>query len=277
MRKIAVTGGKGGVGKSTIACLLANDYLSQGQRVLLVDLDVECPNDYLLLGQRLGKPIDRTYANFPVLDRDKCQKCGQCVEICKENAIFQIPGEYPQFFKNLCSACGACSIACPNQAIKRKKEEIGRIYQNKVGRDYYLITGEARAGLEETGPVVLKTKKRALKIAQEKDLEIVIFDTAAGLHCPVISALLEIDLAYLVTEPTPLGIHDLRLILQLTKKLRLKAKIIINQSDLGPNGRIEKIAKDNQAPISSRIPFSKKIVSLYSQGELVELSLKEAE
>jgi len=277
MKKIAVTGGKGGVGKSTIATLIAGNYLNQGYKVLVVDLDVECPNDYLLLGQKLKKPIGRVYANFPVLNKQKCRRCGLCVKICQEHAIFQAPREYPKFFKDLCSGCGACSIVCPYHAIEQKKEETGRIYQNKIRDGFYLVTGEARAALQETGPVVLKAKKKALKIAREKGLEIVIFDTAAGLHCPVVSALLENDLAYLVTEPTPLGIHDLKLIIKLIKKLKLKSKIIINQSDLGPTKEIEEAARENKIRISGKVPSSKKIARAYSQGRLAELSLKEVE
>ena len=89
MEKIAITGGKGGTGKSTMAILLANKYLKEGKRVILADCDVECPNDYLILGQKLKKPVQKIYADFPRIDKSKCQKCGKCVEVCRQNAIFQ--------------------------------------------------------------------------------------------------------------------------------------------------------------------------------------------
>jgi len=47
IKTISVTGGKGGVGKSTIAVLMANDFVKKGKKVILVHWDVECPNDYL--------------------------------------------------------------------------------------------------------------------------------------------------------------------------------------------------------------------------------------
>jgi MinD superfamily P-loop ATPase len=273
MEKVAVTGGKGGVGKSTIGCLLANSYLAQGKKVLLVDLDVECPNDYLLLGQKLGEALDSITAPYPVINKDKCNKCGQCVTACKENAIFQSPGQYPQVFENLCSSCGACWTICPRGAISQKEKEVGRIYQNKISDNYQLITGEANGGLEETGPVVLAVKKFALKMAKQENYQVVVLDTAAGLHCPVISALIGVDRAYLVTEPTPLGIHDMKLMIDLTKKLKLKVEIIINQADLGEVKEIEEVADRKKIKIKAKLPYSKKIVKAYSQGRLNRLKV----
>ena len=72
---VAVTGGKGGTGKSTFAILLANKLRARGEKVVLADLDVECPNDHLLLGLSLRKPFDFVFKNFPVLDKRKCRRC----------------------------------------------------------------------------------------------------------------------------------------------------------------------------------------------------------
>ena len=170
MKQIAITGGKGGTGKSTVAILLANKYLKEGKKVVLSDCDVECPNDYLLLGRELKRSVERVTAQFPKLDESKCQKCGLCVEACRSNAIFQAPGQYPIFIKNLCSGCGACWLVCPNKAIQPIKEEIGQIFVNQVKKDYWLITGMAKPGLEETGPVVSQVKKFALNWAKKNKI-----------------------------------------------------------------------------------------------------------
>jgi len=268
MKIIAITGGKGGTGKSTVAVLMANDFLKKNKKVVLVDCDVECPNDYLLTSQKLKEPVKRVYAKFPELDKKKCDKCGLCTKTCRENAIFQKPGEYPVFVKDLCSACGACWIVCPKKAIKTKREEIGKIFVNK-----WLITGLAKPGLEETGPVVNKLKEFALDFAKKKKADIVLFDTAAGTHCPVITALLDCDLAYCVTEPTPMGAYDLELILDLCKRLKIPSKIILNQADLGDKKRIYTIAKKFKIGIEKEIPYSKKLVELYSKGELLNFRL----
>lgn len=271
IKKIAVTGGKGGTGKSTVAVLMANKFLREGKKVVLVDCDVECPNDYLLLGQKIKKSVKKVFAEFPKLDKQKCTKCGLCVKTCRENAIFQRPGGYPVFIKDLCSACGACWIVCPNKAIKTKKEGIGKIYLNKR-QNFWLITGVAKAGLEETGPVVAKTKEFALSLAKKVKADYIFFDTAAGTHCPVISALMDCDFAYCVTEPTPMGAYDLNLILDLCRKLKIPTKIILNQADLGDKKKVQKIAKKHKIKIEEEIPYSKGIVKAYSKGRLLELN-----
>ena len=263
IKRIGITGGKGGTGKSTVAVLMANDFVKKGKKVVLVDCDVECPNDYLLIGVNLQKVKKRVYADFPVLDKKKCQKCGLCARTCRENAIFQKPEDYPTFIKDLCSNCGACWIVCPYKAIKTKKEEIGRIYLNKI-QNLFLVTGIAKPGLEETGPVVMETKKFALNFAKKIKADYILFDTAAGTHCPVISALLDCDFVYCVTEPTPMGAYDLNLILDLCKKLKIPTKIILNQSNLGNRKLIKKVDKE--------IPYSKEIVKAYSKGQLLNLN-----
>ena len=290
MKKIGITGGKGGVGKSTVAVLMANKFAREGKKVILCDCDVECPNDYLLIGEKLKRVAKRVYAQFPALIKEKCAKCGLCAKICRNHAIFAPPGRYPLFVKDLCSGCGACWTVCPNKAIKPRKEEIGKIYLNEIRnpksetrnksqipnpkfQTFWLVTGVARAGLEETGPVVAQVKKFALKLAKTVKADVVLFDTAAGTHCPVISALLGCDLAYVVTEPTPMGAHDLNLILDLCQKLKVPVKIVLNQADLGSKIKIEKIAKKFKIKIEKEIPYSKEIVKAYSKGKLLNFLL----
>jgi MinD superfamily P-loop ATPase len=273
IKKIAVTGGKGGTGKSTVAILLANKFIKEKQNVLLCDCDVECPNDFLLLGQKLKNPKENIYVQFPTLIKKKCKKCGLCAKACRSNAIFAPVGKYPIFVKELCSGCGACWEVCPFGAIKSKKEEVGQIFINKIKNNFWLITGQVNPGLEETGPAVLQTKKFALNFAQNKKADIVIFDTAAGTHCPVITALLDSNLAYAVTEPTPMGTHDLDLILDLCQKLKVPAKVILNQADLGNKKGIEKVVKKFKTKIEKEIPYSRKLVELYSKGQLLQFEL----
>lgn len=274
MKKIAITGGKGGTGKSTYAVLLANRLIGQNKKVVLVDCDVECPNIYLLLGQKLGRSKGFVYAKFPVLDKAKCVKCGQCVKACYSNAIFQAPGKYPVFLPELCSACGACWLSCPQKAIGTKKKETGKIFVNKINNNFTLITGEAKPALEETGPVVFKVKEYAIALAKKQKADVILFDTAAGTHCPVITALLDCNFAYAVTEPTPMGAYDLKLILELLKKLKVPAKIILNQADLGKKERVIQALKKFQIKkITEEIPYSKRLVEAYSAGKLLDFKL----
>jgi len=127
--------------------------------------------------------------------------------------------------------------------------------------------------LEETGPVVTRTREYAEKLAQKVEADYLLLDTAAGMHCSVIRGLLAVDQVMVVTEPTPLGAHDLRLILQLIRKLKLPTEIILNQADLGKSEPIEAIAKENKVEIKYKIPYSEKLVRAYSRGKLGEIHL----
>ncbi len=298
MKTIAVTGGKGGTGKSTFSILLANKLRSEGAKTVLCDCDVECPNDHLLLGQKLNKPVQKVYAQFPKLIKEKCNKCGLCVRNCRSNAIFQPrttkgsgQASYPIFLHELCSGCGLCWNLCPFGAIEVKKKVTSEIFENEIPNptgltddestrrvgQTWLITGRSVGIVEETGPIVSEVRKFATHFAREKSADYLLLDTAAGTHCSVIRALINTDLAYAVTEPTPLGAHDLKLILELLKKLKVPAKITLNQADLGNRRPIDHLAKDFGITIEFEIPYSRKIVEAYSRGKLSQLNLLSAD
>lgn len=262
--KIAITGGKGGTGKSTIATSLAVELSNYGD-VLLVDGDVDCPNDHLILDIELIK-AEEVKNMVPLFDHDICTKCGRCSEVCKENAIVQVRNEYPMLVEEQCTGCQSCKFACPVGAISSSKQTIGKIYGTNDEID--LISGEMKPGIEESSLVVNAMKEYIEGLKTEHDY--VIFDTAAGTHCPVISALKDVDLGIAVTEPTPLGGHDLELILELMNKLDIESKIVINRSDIAKKERVEKIAEKTEVPIIAEIPYSKEIERNYSEGEPIK-------
>ena len=278
-KKIAITGGKGGTGKSTVAILFANKLVKQGKNIVLCDCDTECPNDYLLLGQKLVKPKKKVFGEFPKLIKSKCKKCGLCVKACKNNAIFQPRNKYPMFIKDLCLGCGACWAVCPYGAIKPIKQEVGRIYLNKIiGKEaksgnLWLVTGLAKSETKETKSVTEESKNFALNLAEKIKADIVLFDTAAGTHCPVISVLISADIAYAVTEPTPMGAYDLSLILELCKKLKVPVEVILNQANLGNKQEIEKIIKKSKTKMKLKISYSKELALSYSKGRLLKFNV----
>ncbi len=261
MKQIAVTGGKGGTGKSTVATALAVS-LGKKHRVLLVDADVDCPNDHLLLGIKREK-VKTVWQRIPKWDFEKCIKCGKCAEACKVNAIFAPKEKQPIFMQQQCNGCGACALSCPTQAIGWDKKEIGHVFRGKAhGIDF--LGGELKVNEAVSEFVVDALKETLEKNAEEYDF--VVVDTAAGTHCDVISALQGSEFALAVTEPTPLGKHDLELIMKLLSELQVPFEIVLNRSDVGKANLIEKVAAKYGKSIAAKIPYKKEIMIAYSKG-----------
>ncbi len=259
---IGITGGKGGTGKSTVATALAYELAKQN-KVLLVDADVDCPNDHLILcieRKQLGIVTQRV----PSFDLNKCTKCGKCGNACKTNAIVSIKNEYPIFLENQCNGCGACGLVCPSGAITWITKEIGKTYHGKKEQLNFL-SGELKTN-HPISEFIVNALNKELEKNKEK-YEFIIIDTAAGTHCPVIAALENTDKVIAVTEPTPLGAHDLEIILQLLKKLNKKGSIILNKSDVGDKKQIIELSKKYNSKIIFEIPYSKDIVAAYSEGK----------
>lgn len=260
MKKIAVTGGKGGTGKSTIATAVSIELSKHGS-VLLVDADVNCPDDHLILGME-RKEVRDVESMIPKFDEEKCVKCGKCAEVCEENAIVQVKDRCPIFVPEQCTGCRACKIVCPVGAISEDEQVIGEIFEG--GDDVDLVAGEMRPGIEESSLVANDMKKYIKEI--ESDYDYVVIDTAAGTHCPVIAALMDVDLGLAVTEPTPLGEHDLELIIKLMEELGVESKIIINRSDIADKEGVFKISERYGSEVVTEIPYRKEIERNYSEG-----------
>ncbi len=265
MKIIGITGGKGGTGKSTVATALAYHFAGRG-KLLLVDADVDCPNDHLLLGieRREKEPV---LQRIPKWDMQKCTRCGLCGTACRTNAIVSIEGKEPIFMPQQCNGCGACKIICPADAITWSKKQIGKIYEGSRHK-IDLLSGELSANEPVSEFIVNSLNEMILK--KKEDYDYIIIDTAAGTHCPVIAALEMCDMIIAVTEPTPLGKHDLDLILGLAERIGRTASIVINRSDLGNRSLIEDSAASAGSAIIAEIPYSKEIVESYARGRPIE-------
>jgi len=270
MEQIAVTGGKGGTGKSTFAVLLALK-LSKKQRIVLCDADVGCPNDHLILGKDL-KNEKTIEAEFPEIDAEKCTKCGKCVGECRANALFMVPGKPPRLLKDLCNNCALCWKICPEKAIKPVMEECGKSYETLINENLWLVTGEATGRPEQAAEVVKTTKERAMEKAEKGDA-LLIIDTAAGTHCDVIHALEGTKKAYIVTEPTPLGEWDSELMVGVLEKLKIRPLFVINRAGVSDDKGIRKLAERSKAKIEHEIPYSEEIAKAYSEGKLYNLNI----
>ncbi|MBD3204645.1 AAA family ATPase [Candidatus Woesearchaeota archaeon] len=261
MRIIGITGGKGGTGKSTVATALAVE-LAKNNSVLLADMDVECPNDHLILNIK-RKEIKKIYQRIPEFDTEKCTGCGKCANVCKTNAIVSIKNKPPIFIKEQCNGCGACMIVCKDHAVYWAKKPIGKLYSGK-NYNIDLVTGELKIS-EPVSEIVVDHIKEMIEKNKEK-YDFILIDTAAGTHCDVICALSYCDFVLGVTEPTPLGIHDVELIIRLIIKLKKPFDIILNRYEKENEHMITNMLEKYNKRIFAKIPYKKEIMEKYSKG-----------
>lgn len=263
---IAVTGGKGGTGKTTVAVNLAVALSMNGFKVILVDADVDGPCCALLLGTKLGQGEEiRTFK--PMIDATKCTGCGKCTDVCHEHALVGLHEQTPSFFEELCSGCKACQLVCEVEAIKDDWKVLGTVYITNAN-GIKLVTGELKP-TEARSPIVARaTMQRAIKELKD-EYDIMVVDTAPGVHNVVAQALWEADLALAVTEPTPLGAHDLGLIIDLTEEFGLPTEVVLNRADIpgGLKDKVVKISRDRGTKIAAEVPMDDELLRSYISGE----------
>jgi MinD superfamily P-loop ATPase len=264
--KIAVTGGKGGTGKSTVAVNIAA-ILSRNKKIVLVDADVECPNDHILLSTELERE-EASYIFKPSFNYSKCTKCSLCRDNCSENAIVMFKEGYPFLMPTLCSGCKVCQLVCPANAVEDGRKTVGSTFVSTVNKNLVLVTGVLREGEERSYPLVLSTKKRSESI--DTDLEI--YDTSAGTGNHVAAALQDSKFALVVTEPTPLGGHDLKMIMNLLKKQGIRGYIILNRADL-----VDEEPDLHDFDVIGKISMSEEVVQSYVKGNPVVDMFPESE
>ncbi|HUY00808.1 MAG TPA: P-loop NTPase [Candidatus Deferrimicrobium sp.] len=263
---IAVTGGKGGTGKTTVAINLAYIFRKQGFKVLFLDCDVDAPNAAILLGAELK--VAKDIKSFLPKFNDNCIGCGDCQKACQPHALLNIPKKKPLIFPEICTGCEACKLICKYNAVESDLKVIGKILTGtKYGID--LVVGELEIGEPKSAEVVRAVRDYANEQLNQKKYDIIMIDTAPGAHCDIIHALDGSKIVLSVTEPTPFGTHDLKRILELITYLSSKpiSNIIINRSDLTAQKQpFDEIAEQFHTPILGEIPMSREIQLSYAEG-----------
>jgi len=266
--KIAIASGKGGTGKTTLSTNLAA-FFADKEQVVLADLDVEEPNSGLFITGKT-KQIDVKYKMIPEWNEDTCILCGKCQENCNFHAVIHL-GSQILVFPELCHSCYACSELCETSSLPMIKQRMGELKQIKSGKIDF-IESRLDIGQEQAVPLIGQTIHYIESKFPKKTLKI--FDSPPGTSCPVIEATKNVDFVILVTEPTPFGLHDLKLAVETMVELGKPHGVVINRYGIGNNDVID-YCKENNIPILAKIPNSRKLAELYSKGELVYKELSE--
>jgi len=260
--KIAIASGKGGTGKTMLAVNLAS-HLSKSAKTLLVDLDVEEPNDALFIEGTEGRVFDK-YKLIPRWDEKKCIICDICSESCKYHAVVRL-GDVIAVFNNLCHSCHACSELCPQEALPMSKHKIGEIREIYSGK-LTLVEGRINTGEEQSVPLINQTHQMACD--EFSTIPVQIFDCPPGTSCPVVAAVEKCDYVILVTEPTPFGLNDLKLAVETVRQISKPMGVVINRDGIG-NEEVFNYCLNEKIEVLAKIPYDRKIATLYSEGILV--------
>jgi MinD superfamily P-loop ATPase len=259
---IAVASGKGGTGKTTIAASLATALAGRGQPVSFRDCDVEAPNAHIFL-----KPANnhRRDVNMliPQVDETLCTGCGRCAEVCEFHAIVVLAGK-PLVFSELCHGCGSCTLECPEKAISEIPQPLGILEGGPARAQIDFARGLLNVGEPMAVPVIRQLKKWEAHTPQE----VIIRDSPPGTSCPVVESIRGADFVILVTEPTPFGLHDLKLTVQLTSTLGIPTGVIVNRDGIGDT-QVDDFCRAASLPILMRIPLERKIGAGIAKGQLL--------
>ena len=258
---VSIASGKGGTGKTSVAVNMALSIRS----VQLLDCDVEEPNAHLLLHPKISR-IEPVYVVVPFVNEELCDHCGKCSEFCQYNAIFVSSGKV-MIFPELCHSCGRCSLVCPKKAITEDKHKIGTLKSGSAG-GLKLVYGELDVGEPMAVPIIREVKRQIDKNRS------VVLDSPPGTSCPVIETVKGSDFCILVTEPTPFGLHDLKIAVQVLEDMKIPFGVVINRAGIGDK-KVYEYCREKNIPILLEIPFQRKIAELYSKGIPFSLEMPE--
>lgn len=252
--KLAIASGKGGTGKTTLSCALA---FAANQPVRLLDCDVEEPNSHFFIQPEIQRN-EMVYSPVPQVDQSKCTGCGECGRVCQFSAIVPL-GKTTMVFDELCHSCGGCERICPTGAITEVPKEIGQIKIGKHGPIEF-VSGSLNVGQAMSPPVI----RDVLKQADSEMLTLI--DCPPGTSCPFVTAVRQADVVLLVTEPTPFGLHDLKLAIETVRELSIPFAVAVNRSN-GEQNRISDYCTAQDIPLVLQIPEERRVAEAYSRGE----------
>jgi len=259
---LAVASGKGGTGKTTLSVNLARVL---GSGVRLFDCDVEEPNCHLFL-RGTTREAETVAIPVPHVDESLCDGCGECGRFCEYHAIVSF-GTKPLVFPEMCHGCGGCAKVCPKKAIREVDKRVG-VVETLQAENITLIQGRLDVGVAMAPPLI-----RAVKARLRNGVP-AILDAPPGTSCPVVATLRGADFVVLVTEPTPFGLHDLKLAVGTVRELRIPFGVVVNRVGIGDE-RVHAFCGREDIPILLEIPDDRRIAEAYSKGNLIVEALPE--
>lgn len=259
--KIAIASGKGGTGKTTLAvnlALAAEEFTEKD--VQLLDCDVEEPNVHLFIkGEK--KRERRVSILIPEVIESRCtaeeEGCDTCSQFCEFGAIACL-GKLPVIMPDMCHGCGGCKRACPKKAIREVPCEIGSVTTSQY-KTLSLVQGKIDIGMSLAGIVIGGVKEEI------KRNSLAILDSPPGTACPAVAAVQGCDFVVLVTEPTPFGLNDLILAVEMTRALGRPFGVVINRAEPGYDC-INQYCVTEGIPVLAEIPDDRKIAERYAKG-----------
>ncbi|MEE4259869.1 MAG: ATP-binding protein [Bacteroidales bacterium] len=267
MKEIVVISGKGGTGKTSLTAAFA--YLG-GEDVVVADCDVDAADMHLLMQPDFADANDFYSGELAVINQLECTKCGKCAEVCRFDAIPIIDGNYVIDPLN-CEGCGYCARVCPEDAILNRQLNVGKWYLSHIKTGSTMAHAKLGIGADNSGKLVAKVKSIAKIVAEEKQKKFIIVDGSPGIGCPVVSSLSGASFVVLVTEPSVSGLHDLKRVYQLVKKLQIKAGCIINKSDINKevSMQIEEFLEKEEIIHLTNLPYNENFTKSMTQGQTI--------
>ncbi|MFW5988350.1 MAG: P-loop NTPase, partial [bacterium] len=260
MYNITIASGKGGTGKTFISTNLAYTFAEMKKEVAYLDCDVEEPDGHLFLKPE-SKTSEEVNLEAPIkVDKQKCTGCGKCAEACTYNAIAVI-NEKAIIFPELCHICGACSLVCPEDAVIEGEKKIGDLIHAKSGNldIHYALLKRGEGGMSPR--LINRVKNYA-------NYEYNLFDSPPGTACSAVETVKDSDLVILVADPTPFGVNDLKLSVQMCRTLDIEPVVIVNRANYRDGSLIE-YCQEAKLEIIGEIPDDREVAEIYSEGKLI--------
>ena len=142
--------------------------------------------------------------------------------------------------------------------------------QNGIGDGDPLgfVQGRMNVGEPMAPPLIRAVKKKVV------DGGVAIFDAPPGTSCPVVTTVRNVDYIILVTEPTPFGLHDLTLAVEMIRTLGIRHGVVINRADSGDQ-RVRDYCAAEGISVLMELPDDRRVAEAYSRGEMAVQALPE--